>query len=260
MKQILFLAITAVSFTSFDNGEYPGKNRLFKGEEVTVHGGKAWTWSKFDKHGNPEKIGITLTDKALNSVPFGSGHSGHGHGSGNSWVVKFNPLPGSVIPFNHVLLNWNPNGHEPETIYGKPHFDFHFYSMAPSEVAAIPPYEADSLKFKNWPAPEYFPATYFNPGGGVPGMGAHWVDVKSSEFNGKPFTETFIFGSYDGKVTFYEPMITHEFLKKQTNYERSIPTPERFQKSGWYPTAMRIAKHDGQTDIVLEKFVFRLKS
>lgn len=259
MKKILFLAVAATVF-AFSVKDDEGKKGLFKGPEVSVHEGKAWTWIKLSKKGNPERIGITLNDKALNSVPAGNGHTGHGHATGNNWVVKFNPVAGAIIPFNHVLLNWNPNGHEPETIYDKPHFDFHFYSIKPEEVAVIPPYEVDSLKFKNWPAPEYFPAKYFNPGGGVPQMGAHWIDVTSGEFNGKQFSETFIFGSFDGKVIFYEPMITHEFLKTQSNYQRAIPAPSKFQESGWYPTVMRVLKHDGVTDIVLDNFVHRQKS
>lgn len=260
MKKFLVFAVAALSFAFCDkNDGHDPKEGVFKGPQVQVHEGKSWSWVKLNKQGNPESIGVTLDADAMSSVPMDGG-TGHGHGGDNSWVVKFHPVAGSVLPFNHIGMNWNPNGHEPEPIYGKPHFDFHFYSMTPEEVAAIPAYEADSVKFKNAPAPEYFPATYINPGGGVPQMGAHWVDVTSGEFNGKPFTETFIFGSYDGKVTFYEPMITHEFLKNQTNYERTIPAPAKYQKDGWYPTVMKIVKKDGLTDIILDKFVYRQKS
>jgi hypothetical protein len=261
MKKIFVFAVAAVSFAfTVRNGGHEGKEGTFKGPQVQVHGGKSWTWVQLNKKGDPEKIGISLDAEALNSVPMSTGHTGHAHGGNNSWTVKFHPVAGTVIPFNHVGMNWNPNGHEPEAIYGKPHFDFHFYSMTPEEVAAIPVYEADSLKFKNCPAPEYFPATYINPGGGVPQMGAHWIDVTSGEFNGKPFTETFIYGSYNGKVTFYEPMITYDFLKSQTNFERTIPTPAKYQENGWYPTVMRITQKDGVTDIVLDNFVYRQKS
>jgi len=132
--------------------------------------------------------------------------------------------------------------------------------MTPAEVAAIPPYEVDSLKFKNWPAPAYLPAGYFNAGGGVPQMGAHWVDPTSGEFNGLGFTQTFIYGSYDGKVTFYEPMITLEFLKATSNFERTIPQPAKVQKTGYYPTKLRVVKHDGLTEIILDGFAYRTQS
>jgi hypothetical protein len=86
------------------------------------------------------------------------------------------------------------------------------------------------------------------------------VDVKSPELHGTPFTETFIYGSFDGQVTFYEPMITLEFLKKETRYERGIPTATKYKEAGWYPTAMKIVKHDGLTDVILDKFIYRQKS
>jgi hypothetical protein len=259
MKRILFVAFAAIAFTSCEKDDLSERNGIFKGPAVSVHEGKAWTWVQIDKNGNPEKLAVSLTDAALNSVPVGGEGHGHEHSSENNWVVKFHPKA-KVTPFNHLGMGWNPIGHEPFPIYGRPHFDFHFYMMTPEQVDAIPPYEVDSLKFKNWPAPPYFPATYFNAGGGVPKMGAHWVDVTSSEFHGQPFTQTFIYGSYDGKVTFYEPMITLEFLKNNTNYQRAIPQPTKVQKSGWYPTKLRVVKHDGLTDIILDNFVYRQQS
>jgi len=94
-------------------------------------------------------------------------------------------------------------------------------------------------------------------------MGAHWVDVTSPELNPEHpalFTQTFIFGSYNGKVIFYEPMITHAFLKNTSEYERPIPQAAKFQKSGYYPTKMKVSKHDGVTEVILDNFVFRQQS
>ena len=260
MKKILFVAGIAALVTSFGYNSDHSRKGLYKGDEVTVHGGQAWTWTTINKKGEPEKIGITLTDAALNSLPVGHG-AGHGHGKAGEdyWVVKFNEVANTILPFNFVLMNWNPNGHEPVNIYDKPHFDFHFYSSTPDEVLAIGAYEGDSVKFQNVPSSEFLPASYVNTGHNIPQMGAHWVDVTSPELHGKPFTETFIYGSYDGKVTFYEPMITLDFLKTQKNYERKIPVPLKFGEEGWYPTIMRVVKHKGETDIVLDGFVYRKK-
>lgn len=257
MKKIGFFVLAlAVAFTSCRK-DNDSKSGIFKGPEVQVHDGKAWTWGQLNANGNPERLGITINDAAINSLPIG-GTSGHEHGGDNNWILKFNPK--LATPFDHVGLDWNPAGHEPEPIYGKPHFDFHFYMMSEADVASIPPYEVDSSKFKNWPAPDYFPAGYFNAGGGVPQMGAHWVDPSSPEFNGQPFTQTFIYGSYNGQVTFYEPMITLEFLKNTSSFERAIPQPAKVQKSGYYPTKLKVAKHDGLTEVILDGFVFRTQS
>jgi hypothetical protein len=79
---------------------------------------------------------------------------------------------------------------------------------------SIPAYEVDSTKFLRYPAQDYMPSTYVAIPGGVPMMGAHWIDVTTDELNGKPFTQTFLYGSYGGKVSFFEPMIILAFLKK----------------------------------------------
>ena len=260
MKKILFIAIAAVTLTSFTEPGRPKKGQIVKGTEVQVHGGKAWTWIQTNKQGNPERIGITLTDQVLNSVPVGGGN-GHGHMEGNHWVIKF-PGKAGITPFDHVGMHWNPSGHEPETIYTVPHFDFHFYISTPEEVTEIGTYEMDSVRFKNLPSVDYFPAKYVNPGAvtAVPQMGSHWLDVTSGEFQGKPFTETLIYGSFDGKVTFIEPMITLDFLKKNADYVRDIPQPAKVQKSNWYPTKMRVSKHNGLTEVIYEGFIYRKQS
>jgi len=258
-KVFLSVLVLATVFMSCKKDD-EARNGIFRGPAIKVHGGKAWTWVQLDSQGNPLRAAVTIDDKAMNSVPVGTGHDGGGHDMmDNMWTLKFH-AKGIVLPFNHVGMGWNPNGHEPENIYTQPHFDFHFYSMTPDEVAAIPVYEAAKEKFDNRPAPEYFPATYINPGGGVPMMGAHWIDVTSPEFHGQLFTQTFIFGSYDGKVTFYEPMITKAFLLANSNYERDIPQPAKVQQTGYYPTKMRVVKHDGVTEIILDGFVKRVQS
>jgi hypothetical protein len=253
MKKILFLALSGTLLFASCKRDEQEKHGIFKGPEKQVYNGKAWTWVQISKNGAPERLAVTLTDAVLNSVPTG-GHGGHDPNA--HWELKFHQKA-SEVPFNHLALDWNRAGHEPPGIYDKPHFDLHFYTFTPAEVAAIPPYDVDSLKFKNWPAPAYFPAGYFNPGGGVPQMGTHWLDPTSGEFNGQPFTETFIFGSYNGKVHFYEPMITLEFLKNNHNWERNIPQPSKVQKTGYYPTKLKVVKHDGVTEIILDGMVLR---
>jgi hypothetical protein len=102
-------------------------------------------------------------------------------------------------------------GHPPPGIYSVPHFDFHFYKMPLAERLAIPPYPQAMAAFNNNPLPGYLPTAYVKAPAGEAKMGAHWMDVTSPEFNGQPFTHTFVYGSYDGKVNFLEPMATLAF-------------------------------------------------
>jgi hypothetical protein len=51
----------------------------------------------------------------------------------------------------------------------------------------------------------------------VPRMGLHWLDSKSPELPPahRPFTATFIVGSWNGQVIFDEPMVTRDFILAQ---------------------------------------------
>ncbi|MBC7850342.1 MAG: DUF5602 domain-containing protein [Chitinophagaceae bacterium] len=253
MKKLF--VILALSTTLFSCKKDNDKEKVFKGPVEQFQMGKAWTWYQEDSNGKPLAMGVSIDDAAMKGL---DRNGGTGHMHENNIVLKLHPKAQTV--FNHVGLGWNPQGHEPEPIYGKPHFDFHFYMTTPQEVAAIPPYEVDSTKFKNWPAAAYFPATYINPGGGVPQMGAHWIDVTSPELSGALFTQTFIYGSYDGKVTFYEPMITEQFILNNPSFERAIPQPAKVQKTGYYPTKMKIITTNGIVNIIIDGFVLRQAS
>jgi hypothetical protein len=107
------------------------------------------------------------------------------------------------------------------------------------------------------------PANYVPIPGGEAKMGAHWVDVTSPELNPaapQPFTQTFIYGSYNGKVTYYEPMATVDFLNKLGSFTRNIPQPEKFSKDGYYPTQMSYINKGATIEISLHHFVYRSKS
>jgi hypothetical protein len=255
MKKLLFVfTAAAVVLTSCTKEKGESKAGIFKGPETTMHEGKAWTWVQLDKDGNPERVAIAVNENALNSMPADDGSGGAGHDHDNNVILSF-PSQAANIAFKHVWANWNPAGHPPANIYTKPHFDFHFYTVSSAERETF----VDPAKLAASVPAEYLPANYIgiDP---VPTMGKHYVDVTSPELNGQPFTETFILGSYDAKINFYEPMITLEFLKATTTYERSIPQPAKYQQSGYYPTKMRIQKAAQATNIILEGFVYRTAS
>jgi hypothetical protein len=105
----------------------------------------------------------------------------------------------------------------------------------------------------------HVPRGYMRAPGAVPRMGAHWFDPTSPEFNGKPFTTTFLYGSYDGRLTFVEPMITREFLESRPNHSEDLKLPRAYAQPGYYPTRYRVthdpAKHE--YSVVLEGLVKR---
>jgi hypothetical protein len=95
----------------------------------------------------------------------------------------------------------------------------------------------------------------------VPAMGNHLINSKAPELveQGREFTHTFIFGAYDGHVTFYEPMITLAFLQSRPDLCTPIKQPEAWESAGWYPTTycIRHRPDEERYTVSLEDFVHR---
>jgi hypothetical protein len=249
MKKV-FLSCLAVAALATACKKDKDDEKVLKGNVVQLYNGKAFAWSELKPDGSPAKLAISITDAALSSVPIDGNHNGHE----NHLVLSLHPKHGTA--FDHAQLDWNPSGHE-GPMYMLPHFDFHYYNMTPAQVDGI----VEGTQMNNHPDVAYIPAGHIAPAPGVPKMGKHWLDPTSPELGGgKVFTQTFIFGSYDGKINFWEPMITKAFIDTTTNFSRTIPQPAKFQRSGYYPTKMSIKRHDGLTDIILEDFVQRQAS
>jgi hypothetical protein len=254
MKRTIVLA--AFSVVLFSCGKDDNKSSVQAGPEVAVHHGKSWSWIHVDGKNKPLEVGITINEAALNSVPVGQqdedGHDMHE----NSFLVPLPALAKEVTPFKTIMLDWNPAGHPPADIYTLPHFDLHFYMVSKEEIMNM----TDMDKLEADPASGYIPANHL-PGPGVPMMGKHWIDPASPEMQpGGTFSQTFLYGSYDSKVVFYEPMITLDFLKNTTHFERTIPQPAKYQQAGYYPTKMKVLKRGGATNIILTDFVQRQAS
>ena len=241
----------------------PAPLRRF-GAPVKLGNGQARSYVTFDVTGAPTEIGVALSAAALDGLPAaGSGH----HGAGMMTHEYIVALPdGNKTPFTFLELNWNPMGHEPDGVYQDvPHFDFHFYTISKAARDSIVPTNPDFATNANaLPAGEYVPP--FNvplgpPGAqpaqlAVPMMGVHWSDLRSAELQKllgkpeafKPFTATFIHGSWKGEFHFWEPMITraHILAKSATDNpavrDEVIPisTPAKYKTPGYYPSAYRI--------------------
>jgi hypothetical protein len=191
--------------------------------------GTVRSWMRVDGAGKPAAIGVTLTEAALTNLP-----------SSGSELVLLLPQQAEVTAFNHIGLNWNPQGHPPPGIYGVPHFDVHFYTISQQERKSINLNDGGTKMYRD-PDPQYLPQDYvLSPGSGDPGQGSHWEDQAAPELNGEPFTYTFIYGYYDGQLTFLEPMVTRAFLKTNSTVIADIKQPAAFAKPGLYPTQYQV--------------------
>lgn len=225
--------------------------RIF-GPEVQLGNGVARTFVEL-ADGRPEEVGVEMSAAALTGLPAMGDHTT------NAFVLEL-PARNST-PYRHVLLNWNPAGHEPPGIYDLPHFDFHFYLTSNADRMAIMPTDPQyHTKAGKYPAAQYIPAGYVSPAPeAVPMMGVHWIDPTSPELNGQQFTRTFIYGSWDGELTFLEPMITKAFIESKPNIAYSIPVAAKYAVPGYYPDSYQIRFNatTGRHEIVLSGLEFR---
>jgi hypothetical protein len=253
MKSFLSLLVLSSVFLSCEKNKM--QELQFKGPEINLYHGKAWSWIKLGSDGAPKQLAVAMNDAAVLSMPTMK-QTGEGHHHANSIVLPLHPKAASETPFTFIGLDWNPSGHEgPGGVYETPHFDFHFYMIPEAEMQVA----VDPGKLDLNPEAAYVPQNYV-AGPAVPQMGKHWIDITSAELNGQPFTETFIYGSYNGNINFYEPMITLDFMKNTPLYERAIPQPLKVNKSAYYPTKMRISRLNGVTNVILDEFVYRTAS
>lgn len=215
--------------------------RTVDGVPVRVGTGLARTYLVLDGD-RPVELGVALTPGAMQGLPAGHAPAPNAVTMPDGHVMYEHILTmpaDNPTPFRHVVVNWNPAGHEPPGVYDTPHFDFHFYMISDEERRTVVPGPDFEAKGARLPSADEMPAGYL-PTPPVPTMGVHWIDPKAPELNGDRFVQTFIAGSWDGRPTFLEPMITKAFLETKPNFSARIPPVARHAAPGWYPRARAI--------------------
>ncbi|MBT8400807.1 MAG: hypothetical protein KJO98_10040 [Rhodothermia bacterium] len=253
------------------------------GAKVGFGDGSVSSYTVLDADGNPSIIGAIFDAEGLQSPPDRPSdellcNDRNEDGTidrpaeclmTHAFVI---PLPDKIarrddVPFKWILLNWNAMGHIPPGVYDSPHFDVHFMIEPIESIFSILPgncgpefVQCDQFEVARKPLPaNYIPADFKDVEAVVPAMGNHLVDVTGSEFTGVPFTRSWIYGSYDGRVTFYEEMLTMAYLTSKPNVCNPIKRPQAVGLSGYYPTQSCI-QYDEATDsytVSMEDFQYR---
>lgn len=244
--------------TACSENESTGPNqRLVYGDAQALGQGTARSYVVLDNAGKPASLGVAISETAMATLP----QSPIPGMPAAAMLTLTLPAEAALTGFNHVMLDWNPAGHEPEHVYTHPHFDFHFYQITPEQRNALLPTNPDfAAKTGVFPAAEYVPNGYMAmstvanippAAAAVPFMGMHWLDTSSPELqpppNNKTFTSTFLWGSYDGRFIFLEPMITKAFIDtakgKPDGITFPLSVPGKVAATGSYPNAYSI-KYD----------------
>jgi hypothetical protein len=253
---LLLMLMTVFGLMPLAVGAKGDEARTAYGKPLAFGGADITTYLTRDKTGAPLALGVEIPARALKNLP-----------ATTSEVLLSLPQEAqSLTPFRYLGMDWNPQGHEPDKIYTMPHFDFHFYIQSLEEKNSIDPGKCQGIDcadferaMKDVPA-AYLPRDYKNVGAVVPRMGNHLIDPASTEFNNQPFTRTFIYGAYDGKITFYEPMLTLQYLQSQPNEYLDLKLPAAYAQTGYYPTRYSV-RYDPSKDVYrisLERFVYHV--
>src|SRR5262245_28755869 len=256
------------------------------GGQTELGQGQASSYVELTRSGEPAAIGVVFSPTALSGLP--EGGSDHHHcvdrnkdgtiDHAGECIATFEhvlPLPDAVarradVPFKWVLLNWNPVGHIPHGVYDVPHFDVHFYMEPIAKVFALQtgPCGPELIRCDQFAiAKQPVPSSYVHPDfkdvdGVVPAMGNHLVDLTGPEFQKQPFTRSWIFGAYGGRIMFYEELVAHRTLVSRPRSCAPIKQPKAVATAGFYPTisCLRYEASMGETMVSMEHFVFRAAS
>ena len=170
-------------------------------------------------------------------------------------VVRLPEEVREVTGFDHLGINWEAHGHPPG-LFMTPHFDFHFYTMSPTEIAAI--------DCSNLEKPASLPNAYALPDLEIPGMGTlvgicipamGMHSMREDELDKTDlFGASMLVGYYDQSPMSLEPMISRAKLQEHQSFVMDVPTvPDVGEVTAW-PTGFE-AVYDEAAEAY--RFVFR---
>ena len=228
----------------------------FYGPEIHLGDGKVRSFITITHEDVPKEIGIEITEGLFQNLP-------------TAYTEMHIPLhhkATEVTPYDHVEMDWMPNGHPP-AYFQLPHFDIHFYMLPEEDQMAIPAPNATNTSLASTaaygrPSPGVLPADYTVASAAIPMMGRHWLDKFADVLppSNQTFTHQFIYGTFDNKVIFLEPMVTRAFLLSGTDVHKTIKQPTIFDPTGtYYPTRYNIYTDEttGKVYVTLDQFVLR---
>jgi hypothetical protein len=240
----------------------PEAGSMLHGPAAAVGNGTARLFVDLGPGGTPRAVGVELTEAALEGLATrmnstsrcfdkdADGSHEHGECLGD-YEVNLQAPEGAAaagVPVRWAMVNWNPEGHmhPAPAVWSAPHFDFHFYLVDRALVDGIRPgacsemIDCDDFRRASLPLPaRHQPEGYVDVGAAVPAMGNHLVDSRDPELADPTlgFSGTFIYGTYDARLIFLEPMISHAFLASRPDRCTPVRAPEAVEIAGYYPTS-----------------------
>jgi hypothetical protein len=247
---LCFVLGSALLFSSCKKDKDNKADTTYNGPEVQVGNGTAQTFATFLSTGEPKEIGVMLTKEAFTGLP----------STNQLYPLEFDTKAKENMLFDHVALGLSATGHglPPSGNIGA-HFDFRFFMTTQAARLAIPAPTTSGYPagggFDVAPPAGYLPANYAM-NAAVNQIGRHWGE--NVFHTGHHVDHTMILGTWDGKLTFINPIVTLPTLTGGQKQSVVFPQPQLFAKPGYYPTKYNIYKDDKERHLVtLSDFVQR---
>jgi hypothetical protein len=226
MKYLYVLSailIAAVSLTACSKKS--SKQTMFYGDAITLGPGSMKSWIQTDENGKPVSLGFTISEAAIAALP----------STDTMYMLMMPMMSGNMSmtmpsPFDHLEINWAPNGDAGSAVFNHAHLDCHFFTINSSTQMGIMMGMDTAMIGAN-----YLPQNCKADSVAEANMGVHVYDTLSAEYHGSPFDHTFMYGFYQGNMTFVEVMCAKYFLDAKTNYTGNISQPIAFKHAGYYP-------------------------
>jgi hypothetical protein len=238
MKSIILLSLIFIVPVLMPGCKKSSPQTLYYGEAVSVGSGSMRTWIKTDNSGKPVSIGCTISESAIASLP----------ASDTMFMLMLPMMSGGMnmtmpAPFDHIEVSWAPNGDAGSTVFNHAHLDCHFYTIKSSSQMSIMMGMDTTAIDAN-----YFPQNCMTDHEVEANMGMHVYDTLSAEYHGVPFDHTFMYGFYQGNMTFIETMCAKSFLDAKSSYTGDISQPVAFKVAGYYPHKYSVSYNAGSKE------------
>jgi hypothetical protein len=281
----LLAGAAVLSFLAACSPERTAESELYQGDSADLGDGTVSTYVELDAAGGLVAMGVRFSASTVEGLPLEPDGTApcfdvDGNGVEDAMTECFMMLRRDLYlptaaseasaPFGYVQFNYNPMGHPPPAppVYGVPHLDFHFYLVGLDDVNELRTgtcgffMDCEAYERARIPVPDrYMPPTYIEVGAAAGGEGNHLLPSTAPELADPPadFTQTFIFGSYDGHIIFYEPMIAVSFFSGGMDECYDVTQPAAWEVAGPYPTryCIRHLADEQAYTVSLESFVHR---
>ena len=227
------------------------KNQVVQGECRPMNGADVCVWSE-NAGSTVVAFGATIPVRSIENAPLDA-------------PMVWPPVSAAAIPlseavtaatgFKVMTLYFEAHGHPPAP-FMVPHFDFHFNTIAASEIDAI---DCADTKPAQLPGPYQLPDVAI-PGMGtliglcVPKMGMHALPGAEIAATA-PFEKSMVMGYYRGQPIFVEPMVSRATLLERHSFALAIPAIAGLPANVHNPTHFR-ADYDSTAQAY--RFVFSM--